>query len=565
MSSYTNESDELLIANITEKPPFPAMFNSKQWSWNQDSNNGVYQSNLTYNLNSNAGAGFGLVLSEAHLWIPCQVTLTLTGVVSGPYSYAVGMKGSSLTFIDSIQTASLNGIPLVTQNLHQCFLASFQQLINSDTNAVRVKGATYGLIPDSAGSTIYSTTYGSVGNIIGNGLSSVVAVTGAVGPVGVANALPTSAQVLGLPLGQYAGIGAVYKSSFNLGLLQKIQATTAFSPSSTDVGSLVTDQDCITLGQNYNENTSQTVTKFYFTRVIRLGDLSDIFAKLDFPIQNVRLFLQLNFNAVTSCSWTQAPSTANAAMGQGTTIMTNGVADIMLTSVVPNIASLSAITVAEQVGNTMANYTRIYVPQVQLSPKDNERLLRDQIRKVDFLTVNGFQYTNQTAQSNFNQTLGTNFRRPVRMTVFMSLAAQASGMGNFQQFQLLQDPCGGYTWAPYVSLSNIVVSINNLPLSQFQQVYNFESFVENVLPEQKDNLDYSSSGAGLIGEDFWKANKVYVFDVSRTVINQPPNQLNSLSLQAKINSAQNLDLWVFIESLSSINVNMISGNVEYVV
>lgn len=569
MSAYINESDEVIIDNLRQKPR-PKMFLDKIWSYYNDSNGNSYGSGQIYfSVSSNAGSSYGQLLSEAFLMIPDQVAVTYTGATATCVSYGCSYKGSHLTALDSIQF-SMSNVQVVNQTQHQCFHSSAMLLINSDKNAQKTKGSLLGLIPDS-NSVTYSATFGASNNNIGNGISlqNASGATGVTGMVGGSNLLPTALQVTGLP--PYGvGMSLKWNAGFNDALWRKMQMTTAFSPASADVGSIVNEANCITMFRDYSIGTSATVTTYNFLRIIRLADYADLFKKLDFPIFNLRFSLTANLNQISSglqTAWASAPSTASAMQGQSQLpLSAGGVCPFMITTVGTNVPSLSGLSIQQKVGAGFgAGFTRIYIPSVQLDPVEAERLSREenQVRTVDYLQLQQFQVLAVPLNGGVSQTLANGVSRPIRLTMIPFITPTAAGQGSIAQFASLVDSAGGFTTAPHVGLTNSQVQINGKNLKQNPDNYDTDAFIQNVLPEEAGNIDHDSGSAGLLDLDMWrKSYRYFVWDLSRSNGNNPSSQLSSVQHTASLLSSVGLDLYYFIESLQTLKVNIITGAVD---
>jgi hypothetical protein len=352
---------------------------------------------------------------------------------------------------------------------------------------------------------------------------------------------------------------------------------------------------------SYVQQASTTRT-IVFDAVVRLKDIADFFNKC--PLlkgSTMRIYINTNqvYMTLAANNSVYTSSTSGVITGTGILALTStpvilgggGTNPVMVASMdigqglAPLVAPATSITqetlkVALSIVRTQFSgittsvsapitSVRLYAPAYTMSPISEQRYLSlSPTKKIVYNDIFQYQYSSVASGSfSFLVSNGIPNLRSVLVCAFLPKASNGTAQtyagttvaGTTTSSLLSPFSTSGGTPDP-VSLTNFQIQVSGKNLFNSNLQYDYESFVEQLVSSNQLNGSLTTSMAsGLIGkEDFQWCYRYYYGNVSRSIPSED-GVAKAIQVLGTNNSAQTVDLMVFIEFQREITVDVRTG------
>lgn len=579
-------ADKLVFDLSQETEGAANIFIKKDWVNILDNMNGNYSSNQsvidTSSIsNSNKYAGY----REGYLLMPLLLTVASTTPASNSAfapadalksaDYSIGLKSFFGSMIHSLGL-DLQGSSIIQQTAFSNMWNSFKLMTSLSWEDVKTIGSTIGFYPDDALSWSYYTADSPNGRGVCNNTNWAPATGGALQTV-VNTAFNN------------------YKSNAgNEGFLKRqqfINYDTAGIPGSGTYNALLTPQGSINVWKSYIstkrtgvDNVTCGLYQVSISAIIYLRHLHSFFNYM--PLLKgiyMRLTLNLNNSSIGFSS--------NAGDDYLLTSVSNsvgGVVPIMLSSAAASNGGAAAFgnttyranvsagsrcldTQITSLGNfnnsegTLAKSIYLYVPLYSFNPVFESAYLSSPVKTIKYEDLYQYQITNIAAGNQINSLVsnGISDVRSVLCLPYFSASTNAvlTGGGFLPAYQSPFDPAGCGPTSPLCFLNNfnVVVSGQNAIYNSIRYT-GWELFSQQVLGANSVNgglIDGLTSS--LIGQQDWEMEYCYHYvDVSR-MLDVERAVPKSISITGQNQSAQTIDLMVFVSYGQTVSIDALSG------
>ena len=352
---------------------------------------------------------------------------------------------------------------------------------------------------------------------------------------------------------------------------------------------------------SYVQQASTTRT-IVFDAVVRLKDIADFFNKC--PLlkgSTMRIYINTNqvYMTLAANNSVYTSSTSGVITGTGILALTatptilggGGTNPVMVASMdigqglaplVPPATTITqeAFKVALSIVRTQFSgittsvsapitSVRLYAPAYTMSPISEQRYLSlSPTKKIVYNDIFQYQYSSVASGSfSFLVSNGIPNLRSVLVCAFLPKASNGTAQtyagttvaGTTTSSLLSPFSTSGGTPDP-VSLTNFQIQVSGKNLFNSNLQYDYESFVEQLVSSNQLNGSLTTSMAsGLIGkEDFQWCYRYYYGNVSRSIPSED-GVAKAIQVLGTNNSAQTVDLMVFIEFQREITVDVRTG------
>lgn len=543
-------------------------FESRDWSWVNDINAGVYANNgssnslIQYDLSTlyNSGASF---IDVESMFLVFPVTLswactTAAGVTIAPTNAAienlrVGLKGGYANLINQIEV-QVNGRTLSQVQNYANVLSLFQMQAMMSKDDISTLGPSLGLgtSVDSALTLTYSAAASALGNGVCNstGLGSLTAPAGYTGTTQFSGFVNAAFQSrLEQPINTTNGPTGIATICTLAGIKQEFRPYFAF-------------------------NATTNISTLYDFAIIRLKDVLDCFSSLPL-MQRFDGFLRVYTN----------PSQGYVLANQGTGLFTHATTSSQNTNPilintaialpatctqicyylgiggVPQVTALGAgsnVNLSTGVASHPLTNTRLYFAKVALKPSIASRYISEnRAKRIRFSNFYFSQFQNIASQASFSQLVLSGVSKPVALLCVPYVAQSVNGFS-----QLVSEfDSAPVTNAP-ISLINFQVALGGKNVLENPIQYGFSEFMEQLASYQA--INYSDFGLtnGLISKmEFDYGKRFYLIDLARsnhTTATTPRNVVLSFTN----NSGVAIDIMVFTIYSFEADVDVSSGMIS---
>lgn len=563
------------------------VFSSKQWSYQQDTNNANNPSQLRFQLDGFRSSDKFVNLREGYMTIPLILALSANGSagITGGIAdsdFALAMKTGFHQVIQSMSVMVDNKeVVQINQNLSQ--YVSYKLMTSMSVDDVKSNPSL--VCPDSATSWGFSTYTG--------GVPSITSANG----IGLYNNTATpfpyasGGAVTSLNLNTTAGtVGA--SELYNAGLYARTQ--TAVKQSLTaKYANLKSTSNIQAEAKNYITIGGSGATQYvaqYLLAVIKLKDIADIFDKMPL-VRGVNCSLLVNLqlgHAVIGKSagglviGSEIASPTTSTVAGGVAIENNGSMPFLVNKLATDwgsamttatgslfaglhYSSVRATGVANQSGLSIPAHplsvARIYAPQIALTPERALQYLTTSKKKTvvykDYLY---FYQPNIGAGSSFNLQLAPSINNMKSLVVIPAIASSFLGIREDQSpFDTMP-----WTTSP-LSIYNFNAQIASQNVFQQNELYGYEQFIHET-----DGCNAINGGlttgltSGLVDFTAWdNIYKYYVVDLGRRLKDDVLGK--SLSVLGNNNNSIAMDLHCFVEIQKTMVIDVESGIVDAVI
>lgn len=539
-------SDQLFYdSGLVEEISDP-IFQSKKTLWILDQNGGSYGSGqIKLDCTSLSNTSAYLDWSSARLVIPFVVGITSSVAINGndaasshSVDFAASLKNGSHQLIHSMQ-CSINGKDVINLTPYLNQFVSYKMLSELSQDDVTTLGQSLLFSPDTTTSITRSS------NQLKNNSANV----------SFTNTTATS----GTPVLNKGTSG-------NKGFFDRL-LTTSYNGSAGNLSTVVDKSKGQQLAKNSTEYIVGAVQKqaqvYYMVAVIRLRDVSDLFAKLNFPVRNILCNFTINVNQ-GSIVHTQASNNTSSVNVQGGTfpVMLNSdsvatnfaIGDITVSCAVGSL-SLSGVAGSPFRGTIQS--CRLYVDAYEMRPGKEIEYLKEKQKDIVYDDVQLFQVFNVSSGSQINSILTNGITNPKKLLIMPTVSPSS----NANVSPLL---CANSTEPANTSpchLTNISLFLGGQNILNNLEQYSFEHYLNNVMPESVLNGGRTNGIiSGLYGETDWFYSPYYVFNLSRRR-QETTNQPLSVQVQATNASLLSADYNCFITHERSFKLDVSNGQI----
>lgn len=555
-------ADQLIFEESLDVDSTQPIFTDKDYTYILDSNNGSYNSQITFESSQLSNNDRYINWSEAYIEIPLVLSLNATAVTTGFHAaaaqYSASLKSGFWNLINSI-SVDVNGQNVVSLTPFTNMYINFKALTTFSQEDQEKFGGLLGFAKDDSLSFQYSNAASTNGIYTNNNQNYV-------------NIFPTNV--------------ATAKTIGNLGLLKR-QLNHCFDPAQVPFSTFNSATVSRTIGKNYFEAVDSTTTNngykvWYILATIRLKEF-DFFDKMPL-IKGSQVKIIINTNTSTSrvaCTTvgTLMTSTATNISLQGGTnpviissaAANNGMAALVALGTNPsydlNLSILrctnSSLPAGGANGCPVASHQsltscRLYVPLYQFNPDFAQKMLSvGSVKKVQYRDIYEYTVNNVSAGGTFNSILSNGIVNPKRLVV---VPIQNNGAGNLSPLASPFDtaPC---TTAPLAAITQFNVMVGGINVFSLNQNLDFEVF-QHELSETGVNFGKTTGlGSGLITAlDFQTSYRYLTVDLSRRL---PNEDLTPKSIQIMGTNASliGLDLYCFVEYEKEIKIDITTGQI----
>jgi hypothetical protein len=550
------------MASSSEREP--NIFVKKNWVSVLDNNAGNYSSaNLSIDTSQICNSSAWASYREAYITMPLTLCLASSGTFdpsafATSVDYGVGLKNSYFSMIHSL-SIDLNGVTCCQTTPFQSLWNNFKLLTTLSYQDLLTIGPSIGFYPDSSSSWSYNTSsskYGSIG--VSNNVNNV------------------SAPVL---TGQFNSL-----ETTNVGMYQRqrvwnfnIAGSTA--PSQSAFSALISQSSLNTIYKSNVIKTASGIWQCQIVATIFLRHLHSFFDKLPL-IKGAFMKITLNLNN-TNVAFTSAQTSQNLSQTQASSSFPlGGLCPLLLASSninsglagLPTAAATNLVAsvcvgatilepTAKALGTTgfLVNVS-LNVPLYTFNPMYEQAYLANVVRKIDYSDTYQYQVLNVGAASTFSNLITNGIAGLVSCLVIPIHSANASTNNNISPLQSAFDSVAGGGTSPmtYLNNFNVVVSGQNTLYSNTRYLY--QSFLEQlngcngINGSQVDGLS-----SGLISQyDFESSYNYYFVNIARSLPIEA-GVSKSVNIIGQNMSAFPVDLYVFLEYMVSIQINLLTG------
>ena len=334
---------------------------------------------------------------------------------------------------------------------------------------------------------------------------------------------------------------------------------------------------------------SNIITLYYLHR-IRLIDIHPLFKELDL-CANPQLKLTLYVNTGTATMSVNASnnlSLTSVVMTQGNTcpVMVSSAATGNALAPVLNATATTLQLAWGVMGNSITtsgvgqyypySTTRLYIPFYDLVPEKAMELVKQPVKKSQFLDYYSQSFKGQAGTANsLSSQLNTNFSlqlssslknvKYVALIPFANTATSGTN-GHYATATNIDQYASPFDSAPWTcqagaAITNFNVQVGNKWVYNAAQNYDFQGFLDEFckIGALNGGLTHEVSN-GLIDEDKWSyAQRIMVADVSRLTDKDVPT---SLLISGTNSSSAGSDFIVLVAYERSVSLNRITGEIE---
>lgn len=614
-----------LEESLSDKKEQPPLFVDKQWLYVNDQNQGNYSGQVVVNTTSLSNNGAYIDWKESFLVIPLILQLQSTNInpTDAPLDFAMCMKSAYWQILHSLSVEYNNGSVQQSTGFLNVY-SSFKNLTTWSDGDLQCWGRVCGFYPDSADSWVFNSATAADGNVLagnGTGLSNnrivmTVPINGTTSANGGATAAAyISNSILGTEATQNSD--SVF-SCANHGLLQRMKwlnfqvgasASLGGSTSANKIALLgQTDGQVRSLFKSYvkNSTTGRSIT---FPAVIRMKDVSDLFAKLPM-VKGATMTLYINTNQCL-CKFAQVPASLNATgivqsngslqLTESPTILGGGgTCPFMVSSastgqgltnvcplllVAPVVGDTKSVLVGLSICKTaFSDFTsqetapitsvRLYAPAYTMTPQQEQVYKSNATRVISYEDIFQYQFNEVNGDFNILVSNGLPGLKSIVVCPFLPSAGNGvttPGAGIYQggvKTSTLLSPFSSSGGTPDpIALTNFNVQISGRNIFNDAEQYDFQAFTQQLARSNQLNGSVTTGlASGLIGEEeFSNLYKYYYVDCSRGRVGEAGVSKSIQVLGRALNPTVDgvvrpVSLMIFATFTREITINVVDGS-----
>ena len=569
-------------------------FENKQYNFIQDINSNVYtntQASLVqFNLGSLYNSNSFIDTKECYLVIPMVYTAAYTiagGALVAPLQnvgqeWMLTPKSGSWNLIQSVELV-LNGKTVIQQITNSNFHTNFKMLSQMSKDDLQAFGQILGMYPDDVQSYQYNITGAgaNIGCVNGNGLTNNnILPINAAGEQGVPNM-----DESGLFAANYCSNGSVYNSA-----LQKRSFRIA---NNLSTGQTINNGMMNLLGEPQFNNEFRPyfmVTGNYMNwvdyAIVRLRDICDFFDKCPL-VKQIEGLLRIYVNTgCMSISCVGNPDSFGAMYLSGanstfqntcpflinqlpcnaeeTSIPASATTLTICANIAKTSSSFNGVNLAAGGGSAAMNGCRLYFTQIKMKPEIALKYLEsNRSKEIVYTNILGNNFQNIANTVNFSALVQSGVRNIRGVLILPFLSSKVNGTlsttTGIVSFNTFSSPFDTSPCTTPCSLTQLQVLVGGTNLVQNFYNYTYENYLQQTVLYDKINQSEMGISCGLLSMQMWEAGyRYYYFDCSRgtDADNNAPRNINISFYQ---NTAQPVDVYVFVEYFETRNLDCASG------
>jgi hypothetical protein len=610
----SNNADDYAFLKTMMSAPTDKKFKSVKWNYIQDTNQNYSNGIVNWDLSQLANiATEHIDWSTVFLAIPQIAVLSQSvgdGLVRCPLG--VSLKQCSAGLISSAELKIGDKVMnTVCQNLHT--YNTWRQVASSNKNSEIVNDMFNMGKLDTSDAWAYSLNYTRSARTIlmdkyraGNGLCDNVVLSDF-------DKVQTADQKANVPVettlqGSVSNDGAYQR----LKQVKDAQTTYVDNPRIMDLTALQNELEPYVysvgpLGDNTQAASANNYTAYYYTSLIRLKDIMDIFGQISLQ-RGLYVKLKLTLNT-GSCAirYAQRPSAEGAEAFNGgrftflneTTFKdycplyfhSNKVVNSITTSAnsrqyalslyvgslngVGSISTVSPNQATLGIPSHPISSCRLYYKTVELT-EDSALMLYEKVgqgRRIQYTDLYNQIVSNISASNNFNVQLTSGVSKARALLIVPHISATVHGTSTdatwigalngtagdgalTRPFAVPLSPFYGNHPSPMMSITNIQININGSNLFPNPVNYTYENYLENFNALQLNGNGEDILATGRVSKNDWENGyRYYLFTFPET------SQTTTITLTGKNNNGVTCDYHVYVMSNRTITLSSV-GTVE---
>lgn len=540
-----SSGDFLVYQNGVETQLDDEFFSSKKILYIQDQNSGVYSSgNIQIDGSSLSNASGYLNWSESYLAVPYVATITTTAANLGAVrkDFALSLKNGSHQIINSF-TAEVGGKSLLNLTPYINEVVSYKLMNEFSNEDVHTLGDTLLFHPDSGRSVSYLSPNTATQRF----------------DVGIANNTTGTAIAEDI-----TPVATNNVSGTNLGLAKR-QLVSSYNQATSGLVDVIPQSALDTTAKSHVVLAAASSMAYKFVCIIRLKDLSDLFAKLDMPLKGLYVRFQLQMNqgsqTINRVAAVVGPPAVNAIERITSTSASSNTFPIMYNRSSDCVADAATVTIrcgVSSVGNITGSFNsvRLYIPSYTMRPEAEAKYLSSGVVKsITYEDVQVFEVKNSPSNATINSVLTNGISNPTKLVICPHLSALANAGLDPLLSSYSSEPA---TVSP-IPLSQFNIQLAGESIQNTTEQYNFEMFLNERRSSTLNGGLTKGVSSGLIGQREWEtAYRYHVFDLHRRNTETKDVPL-SVQVQCQNLSSKSCDLRCFIFHQREIKLDITTG------
>lgn len=557
----SSASDKYVFEESIDQQDNSVLFQDKKWTYITDSQNGNYNGQIQFDLNTLSSQSQWVSLRDSVIQVPLKLSIKNTSPASPTpvltanviNELACAIKNGHYQFIDSIQI-SISGNTVQNSQIYTNIDTTYKIISTWDQNTLQKYGDALGIsLDDYLGTT--DTALGSTDSLDNAALSAT----------GTNGFDLTYSKNPGFKARQLFNNNGVLTTNLGKSILAGNQAD--IGKSNVQVGNAAT----VTAGGD--------IFVMYLVGNIRLRDISDFAANM--PLcKNLKGYLYVNYNSSTH---TLTKANGAATSTQSTTLTTSNTADFgRCAPAVVNVGTdgfafgataVGTYTFKAEVGSSASatltdarpilTNSRLLCPYYIANPTIDKALT--QSNKTFRYNERFVTQFSLDRNGSINTTLTAGITNPTRIILYPYFTnAGSSGNTSFIANPLIS-PYDGVpaTTSPFAALQNLQFYVGNRPIYQSPLFYDFDNFLQEISTQGIDGGENNEVSSGLLSMRQWnQLYRYYTVNISRRL--HPSEDGCSKSIQVSCTNSTSCDMSVIaiIWYEKEVSIDTASGMIE---
>jgi hypothetical protein len=568
----SSASDILAYERSVEPSTNETLFNSKKWTYIQDStsNTGQYSGQIQFNLSTISSQAAFVNWQEAVIELPIKVQ-----ILNGGSSFVIPANGSasfdqlipkagSWQFLDSVQVV-VDGVTVQTNQIHENVNCTFKAITEWSQDDLLNYGSTSLFSLDKYEPPITGTTppTQSLENLATSGFMNTT-----LGEFGLSNTFSNSGareRAKMTSLNQTSGSLCydILGSTANLQGIAKPQVFVA-APGTVSAGA--------------------PIYVAHYLATIRLIDICDYFKKC--PMQkNVAGYIYINYNSSTTSITTDntggilAPAritsmSNNMQFGNTSPILYNfsssniksdgSVTGLALPASVVNLNITADVNGTSTMGSGITpsqTFSRLLVPTYTPNPSaDHSLTQKKSFRYFERITNKFTVLPNQS----FTWTITNGIANPKKLFMMPVITNPNAGAATADTINPFRSPLSTVpaTTSPFASIKNLQVTVGNIPCFNNPVSFGYDLFVQEMAQSGIDGGLDDVTNSGLLSQQLWESLYRFVaIDVGRRLPSED-GAAKSLVVSGTSNCAYPLTIYYHVLRDAVATVDTAMGTVS---
>jgi len=365
-------------------------------------------------------------------------------------------------------------------------------------------------------------------------------------------------------------------SQYNDGLYQRALITSVQpypTQGSNPLTGLVTQDDYTTIARNFcslippSGNATSSVLQYNMVCILKLSELHDIFAQLNFPISNLSVYIELSLN-VGNAVFEPKNGLTNQSHSVESSNFIGSSCPLMLTDVGFNALSpnsggeKSEIIVKVNSPISTSNGNRLecvrtncllYIPSVVLNPSSEEEIRAQPQKVVKYWDFQSQEKTELKSGGSlqFIPTTGISNLKRVWLIPYYSASNFTNGITPSRNPKCAEP----YLPSPQGYINNFNILLNGRTFFNEAHQYSYQTFLQNTMDEMFDGGENPFFSAGLYTQKDFDQAPFYCVNVERNPAILSADIPCSISFSGSNGSLLNMDYLCLMEYEQTITLD----------